>query len=511
MPLLPVHVDGHRAEGPGSAPGVAQETRYPQQTRGCAQGRLGGSDPAAAAAGHATFISPTRTDRLPPWRGVGRRAPAASTGRSSPWPCPPSSRWSPSRSSCWPTPRSWATSAPPSWPASASPRSSCGWPSGSASSSPTRPPRRWPGSWGPGRPAEPSSRAWTASGWPCSSASCSPSPVCSPPSRSSRSSAPTPEVTAAATTYLRISWLGLTPMLLLLAATGVLRGLADTRTPLVVAVAANLLNVVLNVVLVYGFDLGIGGSAAGTVLAQTAPPGSTSPGPCSAPPRREGATWHPDLPGVRRAARAGSALLVRTLNLHACLLTMTWGAASLGRRRHRRPPAGLHAVDLPRLRPRRPGDRRPDPHRDRAGAGDVERTRSLTRRMIRLGLGFGVVTGVVLALGAPVLGRLFVDDPAVVDALAPALLVAAVAQPLAGVVFVLDGILIGAGDGRYLAVAGHRGDGRLRAGGAARGLPHRGPRRRPSGWSGSGSRSAWCSWAGGAWCCCDGPAAPTGW
>ena len=52
------------------------------------------------------------------------------------------------------------------------------------------------------------------------------------------------------------------------------------------------------------------------------------------------------------------------------------------------------------------------------------------------------------------LGRLFVDDPAVVDALAPALLVAAVAQPLAGVVFVLDGILIGAGDGRYLAVAG---------------------------------------------------------
>ena len=87
------------------------------------------------------------------------------------------------------------------------------------------------------------------------------------------------------------------------------------------------------------------------------------------------------------------------------------------------------------------------------GAGDLERTRSLTRRMIQLGLGFGVVTGVVLALGAPVLGRLFVDDPAVVDALAPALLVAAVAQPLAGVVFVLDGILIGAGDGRYLALS----------------------------------------------------------
>ena len=88
------------------------------------------------------------------------------------------------------------------------------------------------------------------------------------------------------------------------------------------------------------------------------------------------------------------------------------------------------------------------------GAGDLERTWSLTRRMIQLGLGFGVVTGVVLALGAPVLGHLFVDDPAVVAALTPALLVAALAQPLAGVVFVLDGILIGAGDGRYLAVSG---------------------------------------------------------
>jgi Na+-driven multidrug efflux pump len=52
-----------------------------------------------------------------------------------------------------------------------------------------------------------------------------------------------------------------------------------------------------------------------------------------------------------------------------------------------------------------------------------------------------------------VLGRLFTNDPTVLGLLVPVLLVAAAAQPLAGIVFVLDGVLIGAGDGVYLAWA----------------------------------------------------------
>ena len=71
-------------------------------------------------------------------------------------------------------------------------------------------------------------------------------------------------------TYLRIAAFGIPRMLLVFAATGVLRGLQDTRTPLVVAVGANLANIGLNLVLVYGFDWGIAGSALGTLLAQTA-------------------------------------------------------------------------------------------------------------------------------------------------------------------------------------------------------------------------------------------------
>ncbi|HEX7716803.1 MAG TPA: MATE family efflux transporter, partial [Marmoricola sp.] len=88
------------------------------------------------------------------------------------------------------------------------------------------------------------------------------------------------------------------------------------------------------------------------------------------------------------------------------------------------------------------------------GAGDREGTRTITRRMVRWGVLSGVVTGAVLAVTSPVLGPLFTPDQPVRDLLVPVLLVAALAQPLAGVVFVLDGVLIGAGDGRYLAWVG---------------------------------------------------------
>ena len=88
------------------------------------------------------------------------------------------------------------------------------------------------------------------------------------------------------------------------------------------------------------------------------------------------------------------------------------------------------------------------------GAANPAQARELTRTMIRWGLGFGVVTGVLLAVAAPWAGRLFTSDAGVQAALTLALWVLAVGQPLAGYVFVLDGVLIGAGDAKYLAIAG---------------------------------------------------------
>src|SRR5688572_12650832 len=76
------------------------------------------------------------------------------------------------------------------------------------------------------------------------------------------------EVAGHAETYLAIAFLGTTPLLIMLAATGVLRGLQDTRTPLLVAVVGNGVNIALNLLLVYGLDLGIAWSAIGSVVAQ---------------------------------------------------------------------------------------------------------------------------------------------------------------------------------------------------------------------------------------------------
>ena len=260
-------------------------------------------------------------------------------------------------------------------------------------------------------------------------------------------------VTDQATTYLRLAFLGVTPLLLVLASTGVLRGLQDTRTPLVVAVVGNLANVALNYALVYAVDLGIAGSAIGTDLAQAGSAAALVAVVVRAA-RGDGAALRPDLPGVRRAAHAGTPLVVRTLTLRASLLVTTYGATTLGATAVATHQLALtiwtflaFVLDAIAIAAQALTGRS-------LGAGDVEGTRAVTRRMVRWGLVAGAVTGLGLAAVSPLLGPLFTGDDAVRGLLVPVLVVAAVFQPVAGVVFVLDGVLIGAGDGRYLAWGG---------------------------------------------------------
>ena len=260
-----------------------------------------------------------------------------------------------------------------------------------------------------------------------------------------------------AETYLHIAFLGTTPLLVMLAATGVLRGLQDTRTPLLVAVIGNVANIVLNVVLVYGLDLGIGGSALGSVIAQVLSAGWLMTVVVRAA-RTQGAPLSPDRAGIITVAHAAVALVVRTIALRACLLVGTYAvtrvaADSTGVN------VAVHqlavtfwtflafALDAIAIAAQALTGRS-------LGSGDVEGTRRLTSRMIRWGWASGIVAGLLLAAGAPFVGALFTSDPAVRDLLVPVLLVAALGQPLAGVVYVLDGVLIGAGDGTFLAWAG---------------------------------------------------------
>jgi putative MATE family efflux protein len=255
-----------------------------------------------------------------------------------------------------------------------------------------------------------------------------------------------------AVTYLRVSSLGIPAMLVVLAATGVLRGLQDTRTPLYVAVGGFAANGILNVVLVYGFGLGIAGSAWGTVAAQWAM-AAVYLVVVVRGARRHGASLRPDAAGIRTSARAGAPLLVRTLSLRAVLLIATAVAARLGDA-----DVAAHqiiltlwsllafALDALAIAGQSIIGRY-------LGAGDEEGARAVCRRMVEWGIAAGVVLGVLVAVSRPLFVPLFTSDPLVRDALLPALLVVAVSQPVSGVVFVLDGVLMGAGDGPYLAWA----------------------------------------------------------
>jgi len=261
------------------------------------------------------------------------------------------------------------------------------------------------------------------------------------------------EVSGFARDYLVVSSLALPAMLLILAATGAMRGILDLRTPLIATIVANVLNVVLNLTFVYGAGWGIRGAAAGTVLAQWfAAAWLVSVVVRRA--RRVDAPTRPRTSEIVGAARVGVPLLIRTVTLRASLVLATLVAAGLGDV----PLAanqvagavvmflafGLDAIAIAgqTLTGRT------------LGAGDAAGTRALTNRMVGWGVATGALAGVLLAATTPWLPRLFTSDRAVQEALVPALLVVAVIQPLSGVVFVLDGVLIGAGDGPYLAWAG---------------------------------------------------------
>ncbi|QIY72147.1 MATE family efflux transporter [Streptomyces sp. RLB1-33] len=255
-----------------------------------------------------------------------------------------------------------------------------------------------------------------------------------------------------ATTYLRISSLGIPAMLIVLASTGVLRGLQDTKTPLYVAVGGFVANAVLNAGLVYGAGLGIAGSAWGTVIAQFGM-AAVYLFVVVRGARKHGASLRPDAAGIRACAQAGAPLLVRTLSLRTILMIATAVAARLGDADMAAHQIILSlwsllafALDAIAIAGQAIIGRY-------LGANDAQGAREACRRMVQWGIASGVVLGLLVIAARPIFLPLFTSDSAVQSTALPALVLVAVSQPISGVVFVLDGVLMGAGDGPYLAWA----------------------------------------------------------
>lgn len=260
-------------------------------------------------------------------------------------------------------------------------------------------------------------------------------------------------VSSAANDYLVVSMWGLPAMLIVFAATGLLRGMQDTVTPLWIAGLGFGANALLNVVFIYGFGWGIAGSAAGTVVAQWGMVGAyvlvirrlAAKHDASLRARRD---------GMGSTARSGGWLFLRTVSLRFALLATVGVATGIGTQElagwqivFTIFSAAAFALDALAIAAQALIGKE-------LGAGDERQVQRVLGRTVAWGAWFGVVVGALIAALSGVLGIVFTGDPQVAALVQPALLVLAVAQPIAGVVFVLDGVLMGANDARYLAIAG---------------------------------------------------------
>ena len=260
------------------------------------------------------------------------------------------------------------------------------------------------------------------------------------------------DVAEQAAIYLRVSLLGAPAMLLMLAGVGYLRGLKDTVRPLQVAVGTAVLNLVVELVLIFGMDQGIGASAAATVVAQWV--GAA----CyliwiGRDVRRRHASLAPRVGSIGRLLTVSAQLLVRNLSLTGTFLIGTSVATRIGRVDVAAHQVAFQVWMVTALTMDAVAIAAQAMVGERLGAGDVARAVSIGRRVIAWSVAMGVALCVVLlAVRTPVAG-VFSEDPAVV-ALAGFLLVhVAFMAPLGGVAFALDGVLIGAGDQRFMARA----------------------------------------------------------
>lgn len=263
----------------------------------------------------------------------------------------------------------------------------------------------------------------------------------------------TEDVAAQADTYLVISMWGLPAMLIVFAATGLLRGMQNTITPLWIAGAGFGANALLNWLFIYGFGWGIAGSAIGTVTAQWAMVAAyvVVIGRLA---RRHSASVRPQRDGIGGSARAGGWLFLRTVSVRVALLITVGVATGIGTDElagwqvvFTIFSAAAFALDALAIAAQALVGKG-------LGSGDMPGVQRVLSRTVAWGVWFGVLVGLVIGGLSGVIGLAFTGNPAVAALIQPALIVLAVAQPVAGVVFVLDGVLMGSGDVRYLAFAG---------------------------------------------------------
>lgn len=264
---------------------------------------------------------------------------------------------------------------------------------------------------------------------------------------------PDPEVLPHALAYLSWASPGLIGMLIVLAATGTLRGALDTKTPMYVATGGSALNAILNAVFIYGLNMGVAGSGLGTAIAQTLM-ALVLAGVVLTHARRYRVSIRPSFSALLGATATGFPLFIRTITLRIALLATVAavtrvGAVALAAYQVVNTVWNFAAYALDAL-----AIAAQALVGHSLGQGNANHTHALLRHIIWWGLGSGAVIGAAIMAGSPLLPYIFGTDPDMRHVATMGLLVAGAFQVLAGFVFMMDGVLIGAGDNRFLAWSG---------------------------------------------------------
>ncbi len=259
-------------------------------------------------------------------------------------------------------------------------------------------------------------------------------------------------VAAQAWIYLRISLAGLPALLVSLAAVGYLRGIRDTRTPLLVALGTALFNGVLEWALIFPLGFGIGASALSTVAAQTIA-SAVFVARTVAGARRHGAALRPHLGQQRRLLAVGGHLVVRTAALRGSLLLGVSVATRIGTAEVAAYEVAFQVWSLVGLALDAVAIAAQSLVGHALGAADPAAARRVGRRAMLVSVVAGAIFGVAILVVRQPVAALFSDDPVVVGLAARSLVFVALSQPVNAAAFALDGILIGAGDQRFLAGA----------------------------------------------------------
>ena len=257
------------------------------------------------------------------------------------------------------------------------------------------------------------------------------------------------EIASGAVSWLRVALFGAPLVLVTLAGNGWMRGVQDTRRPLRYVLGANAVSAVGCLVLVHGIGSwagwGLVGSAVANVIGQ-----SIGAALFLGALLREGVPLRP-RPAVLRAQIAlGRDLLARSLAFQACFLSAAAVATRFGAATAAAHQIVLQLWSFMALVLDAVAIAAQSLVGAALGAGGVARARAVAGQVTRYGLALGVGFGVLFAALIGVLPPVFTPDAAVLAAVPVAWWFFAALQPVAGVVFAIDGVLLGAGDAAFL-------------------------------------------------------------